>query len=178
MEHSPEPIIRQEERMLNVRIARALVFVLAIGLIGFAGIPRAEAHMDHHRMMMRMMMHGGPIPFYLMNQDRLGLSRDQVNHLMKLKATFMKSVIMEKADIKVLHMDIMTDMMHRKIDTEEVKKDMDKILAHKKIIMHDYVDMVSRAHMVLSAKQYMEVKKLWREMMMMHHGMMESNHRM
>ncbi|AFS52345.1 hypothetical protein BOX30_06520 [Leptospirillum ferriphilum] len=168
-----------EENMFRSKVVAVLaVLVMAVGMIGFSGVTRAEAHMDHHRMMMRMMMHGGPIPFYLMNQDRLGLSRDQVSRLMKLKESFRKTVIMEKADIKVLHLDIMNDMMHRKIETSEVKKDMDKILEHKKVIMHSYADMVSKAHLILSPKQYEEVKKLWREMMMMHHGMMGGGHRM
>ena len=161
------------------KAVRVLILVAGIALAGLAGaLPEASADMDHHAMMMRMMMHGGPVTFYLMNQDRLGLSRDQVRKLSDLKSTFRKTAILEKAQIKVLHLDVMRDMLHRKIDTGEVRKDMDRILAHKKKIMDSYLDMISRAHMVLTPKQFGEVKKLWREMMMMHHGMMESHHHM
>ena len=159
--------------MSRKKILMATAWLLSVCLLSFTGTSRASAHMEHHGM---MMMHGGPIPFYLMNQDRLGLTKEQVTKLVKLKENFMKTTIMEHARIRVLHMDIMEDMMHRKIDTGDVKKDMDKILAHKKMIMHGYLDMISRAHLVLTARQYEKVKSLWREMMMMHHGMMMGHH--
>ena len=124
----------------------------------------ARAHMMHHG-------HMGPIGFYLMNQDRLGLSSDQTKKLMDLKMTFMKTKIMEKARIHVLHMETMGLMMHRNIDVNQVQKNMDKVLAHKKKIMRAFVAMVASAHKVLTPEQYAKVKKLWREMMM-HHGMM------
>lgn len=161
--------------MLSNRMSKMLLMAAAIVLLGVSGVPNAQANMMHHchkAMMKHMMMHGGPIPFYLMNQDRLGLSRDQVQKLIHLKMEFRKTAIMEKAHIKVLHEDVMADMMHRTIDTSDVKKDMDSILAHKKTIMHRYVDMVSQAHKVLTPKQFEKVRKLWREMIMMHHGMM------
>ena len=156
--------------------ARMLVLLAGIVLVGLTGLTEAKADMEHHAMMMRMMMHGGPVTFYLMNRDRLGLSRDQARKLSDLKASFRKTAIMEKARIKVLHLDVMKDMMHRKIDTGEVRKDMDRILAHKKKIMDSYLDMIAKAHLILSPQQFEKVKKLWRETMMMHHGMMEQHH--
>jgi len=165
---------------MSGKISRILAMTAVILLLGFSAVPKAEANMMHHcrhDMMKHMMMHGGPIPFYLLNQDRLGLSNDQVQKLIHLKMEFRKTAILEKARIKVLHMDIMADMMHQKIDTREVQKDMDSILAHKEKIMHSYVDLVSKAHMILSTEQYGKVKKLWREMIMMHHGMREEHHR-
>jgi len=162
--------------MLSNRVFKMLLMAVAIVLLGFSGIPNAQANMMHHchkAMMKHMMMHGGPIPFYLMNQDRLGLSRDQVQKLIHLKMAFRKTAIMEKAHIKVLHEDVMADMMRRNIDASDVKKDMDSILDHKKIIMYSYLDMLSKAHKVLTPKQFEKVRKLWREMIMSHHGMME-----
>ncbi len=164
--------------MIYRKTVLILLLSATIILSGLTGIPEAGANMGHHGMMKRMMMEGGPVAFYLMNQDHLGLTRDQVRKLSDLKATFQETAIMEKAHIKVLHLDVMRDMMHRKIDTSEVRKDMNKILAHKKKIMDSYLDMVSRAHMILTPEQFEKVKKLWREMMMMHHGMMEAHHRM
>ncbi|MHB1606842.1 MAG: hypothetical protein ACYCTV_10725 [Leptospirales bacterium] len=160
------------------RSARTLLLLAGIVLVGLTGVSNARADMNHHAMMMKMMMHGGPVTFYLMNQDRLGLSKDQVKKLSDLKDAFRKTVIMEKAKIKVLHLDVMKDMMHRKIDTGEVRKDMDQILIHKKKIMDSYLNMIAKAHLVLSPKQFEKVRKLWREMMMMHHGMMEPHHHM
>lgn len=158
--------------------AQMLILLAGIVLVGLTGVPNARADMEHHAMMMKMMMHGGPVTFYLMNQDRIGLSKDQVKKLSDLKGAFRKTAIMEKAQIKVLHLDIMKDMMHRKIDTGEVRKDMDQVLVHKKKIMDSYLNMIAKAHLVLSPKQFEKVKKLWREMMMMHHGMMDHHHHM
>ena len=147
--------------------------LLVFCLLGFTGVSPASAHMHPHG---NMMMQGGPIPFYLMNQDRIGLSKGQVAKLLKLKETFLKTAIMERARIRVLHMDVMENMMHHKIDTSAVRKDMDQILAHKRILMHGYLDMISRAHSILTAQQFEKVKSLWREMMMMHHEMMMGPH--
>ncbi|MEC4683742.1 MAG: hypothetical protein VST70_08735 [Nitrospirota bacterium] len=162
-------------------MSKGLLMAAAIFLIGFSAVPKAEANMMHgchHNMMKHMMMHGGPIPFYLMNQDRLGLSANQVKTLIRLKMSFRKTAIMEKAHIRILHEEIMAEMMHRKIDTADVQKDMDAILSHKKTIMHSYLDMLSKAHRTLTPDQFTKVKGLWREMMLMHHGMEEGHHRM
>ncbi len=160
------------------KAVKMFVLLAGIVLVGLTGMPEAKADMEHHAMMMRMMMHGGPVTFYLMNQDRIGLSKDQVKKLSDLKSTFRKTAILEKAQIKVLHLDVMKDMMHRKINTKEVREDMDKILAHKKKIMDAYLDMIAKAHLTLSPEQFSKVKKLWRETMMMHHGMLEQHHHM
>ncbi|MCL4461635.1 MAG: hypothetical protein M1297_08010 [Nitrospirae bacterium] len=159
--------------MLRKGFVRFFLGLLTFSLVGFAGVSPASAHMHHHG---DMMMQGGPIPFYLMNQDRIGLSKTQVTKLLKLKETFLKTAIMERARIRILHMDIMENMMHHKIDTSAVRKDMDQILAHKRTLMHGYLDMIARAHAVLTAQQFEKVKSLWREMMMMHHEMMMGPH--
>ncbi|MGC8500669.1 MAG: periplasmic heavy metal sensor [Leptospirillia bacterium] len=148
-------------------IQRRLVAFFAIALFVVAqvtlpGLARAGMHHDHM----------GPIGFYLMNQDRLGLSSDQTKKLMVLKMEFMKTKVMEKARIHVLHMETMALMMHHNIDVGQVQKNMDKVLAHKKKIMRAFVTMVAGAHKVLTNEQFVQVKKLWREMMLMHHGMM------
>jgi len=147
-------------------LASLLVVALAI-FSGLATPGNARAGMHHHG----MMMHGGPIGFYLMNQDRLGLTQDQVQKLSKLKMDFMKTMILEKAQIKVLHMETMALMMKHHVDTEKVLGNMDKAMKHKRTIMHACVTMIAKAHAVLTADQFNSAKKLWREMMMMHHGM-------
>jgi hypothetical protein len=160
---------RRSGTMLCRRVAHFLFGLSVFCLVGFVEVSPASAHMHPHG---GMMMQGGPIPFYLMNQDRIGLSKEQVSTLLKLKEHFLKTAIMEKARIRVLHLDIMEHMMHHRIDTATVRKDMDQILSHKKTLMHGYLDMVSRAHAVLTTQQFDKVKRLWREMMMMHHEMM------
>lgn len=145
--------------------ALALALVFSLGLLA-PGTARADMHCHG------MMHHGGPIAFYLMNQDRLGLTPDQVKKLSTLKMDFMKTMIMEKARIHVLHMETMALMMHHRIDVSKAKSNMDAILNHKRAIMHAYLTMISGAHRVLTADQFATAKKLWRQMMMMHHGMM------
>ncbi len=159
-------------------MSKFVVMAMAIFLLGFSGVSKAEAGMMHHcHGHMHMIMHGAPIPFYLMNQDRLGLTQDQVHKLIHLKMVFRKTAIMEKARIKVIHEDVRVEMMKKDIDASDVKKDINRIVEHKKKIMDSYVEMVSSAHKVLTPEQFDKVKKLWREMMMMHHGMME-HHKM
>ena len=159
--------------MLFRRFAHFFLGLSVFCLLGFVGVSPASAHMHHHG---DMMMQGGPIPFYLMNPDRIGLSKDQVAKLLKLKEIFLKTAIMEKARIRILHLDIMEHMMHHKIDTSAVQKDMDQILSHKRTLMHGYLAMISRAHAILTAQQFEKVKSLWREMMMMQHEMMMGPH--
>ena len=142
----------------------ALALLLSFGLLSPG---TARANMYHHG----MVHHGGPIAFYLMNQDRLGLTPDQVKKLSSLKMDFMKTMIMEKARIHVLHMETMALMMHHRIDVNKASSNMDAILKHKRTIMHAYLTMISGAHRVLTADQFATAKKLWRQMMMMHHGM-------
>ncbi|AIA30297.1 hypothetical protein Y981_04455 [Leptospirillum ferriphilum YSK] len=164
---------RRSATMLCKKMAHFLFGLSALCLLGFVDVAPASAHMHPHG---EMMMQGGPIPFYLMNQDRIGLSKDQVAKLLKLKESFLRTAIMEKARIRVLHLDVMEHMMHHRIDTATVRKDMDQILSHKRTLMHGYLDMISRAHAVLTAQQFDKVKRLWREMMMMHHEMMMGPH--
>ncbi|MDA8111985.1 MAG: periplasmic heavy metal sensor [Nitrospiraceae bacterium] len=142
--------------------------------LGVATLSPASAHGMHHRMMKCMIMHGGPIPFYLLNQDRLKLSREQVRTLLDLKQSFRKNAVMEKAKIHVLRIDIMALMHHRTIDTARVDSDLDKIFAHKRILMKDFVDTVARAKGVLTPAQYEKAGKLWRAMILAHHGMRTS----
>ncbi len=159
--------------MLPGKMSKVVVMAMAIFLFGFSGTPKAEAGMMHHcHGHMHMIMHGAPIPFYLMNQDKLGLSKDQVRKLIHLRMGFRKVAIMEKARIKVIHEDVKSEMMKKNIDTSDVKKDINRIVDHKKKVMDSYVEMVANAHKVLTPEQFEKVRKLWREMMMMHHGMM------
>jgi len=154
-------------------MSKVVIMAMTVFLLGFYGTPKAEAGMMHHcHGHMRMIMHGAPIPFYLMNQDRLGLTKDQVHKLVHLRMAFRKTAIMEKARIKVIKEDVKADMMKKSIDTADVKKDINRIVDHKKKIMDSYVEMVSNAHKVLTEEQFQKVRTLWREMMMMHHGMM------
>ncbi len=148
--------------------ASSLLVLALVLFVGLLAPGTARANMGHHG----MMHHGGPVAFYLMNQDRLGLTSDQVKKLSTLKMTFLKTAIMEKARIRVLHIQTMALMMHHHIDVEKAGSNMDAILAHKKKIMHAYLTMMAGAHKVLTAEQFTKAKKLWREMMMMHHGMM------
>ena len=112
--------------------ALASSLILATGLMISSSPTPALAHGMHHRMMKRMIMHGGPIPFYLMNQDRLGLSPDQVKSLLDLKTSFEKKAIMERASIHVLKIDIMSLMRERKIDTAKADRDLDRIAEKKR----------------------------------------------
>ncbi len=145
-------------------------------VLGAVHVMPAQAHSFHHchhgkAMMKKMMMHGAPIPFYLLNQDRLGLSKNQVKQLVALKIEFRKKAIAEKAQIKILHLDIKEHMMQRNVDTGTVEKDLDKILAHKKVIAGSYIHMVAGAHKVLTSDQFEQSKKLMRAMFR-HHMMM------
>jgi hypothetical protein len=142
-----------------------LAFAIFSGL-GTPGTARADMH--HHA----MMMHGGPIAFYLINQDRLGLTSDQVQKLQNLKMNFMKTMILEKAQIKVIHIETMALMMKYHVDVDRVNHSMDALLKHKRTIMHSYTSMIAKAHSILTDEQFTSAKKLWRETMMMHHGMM------
>lgn len=151
-----------------------LTMLMAVMLLlpALATPPSARAHMSHG-----MMMHGGPVAFYLMNRDGLGLKSDQVQKLQSIRMGFMKMAIMEKARIKVLHFETMALMMKHHIDTDAVKANMDKILAHKKVMMRAYVMMVAKAHDVLTGDQFLKAKTLWRQhIAMMHHMMMASPH--
>jgi hypothetical protein len=147
----------------------ASLFVLALATFSALATPvDARAGMHHHG----MMMHGGPIGFYLMHQDQLGLTPDQVRKLSKLKLDFMKTMIRERAQIKLLHLDTMALMMRHHINVQKVDRNMDLVLSHKKTIMHACTAMIANAHAVLTDDQFLTAKKLWREMMLMHHGMM------
>ncbi len=128
--------------------------------LGVATLSPASAHGLHHRMMKHMIMHGGPIPFYLLNQDRLKLSREQVRTLLGLKQSFRMSAVMEKARIHVLRIDIMARIHHRTIDTARIDSDLDKITTHKRSLMKAFVATVARANDVLTPAQYEEAGKL------------------
>lgn len=149
--------------------------VMLMALVLFSGLvfpENARADMSHHG----MMMHGGPVDFYLMNQDKLSLTPSQVEKLTHLKMDFMKAMIMEKAQIRVLHMETMMLMMKHHVDTGKAEANMDAIMKHKRTIMRSFVSMVAKAHSVLTDDQFMTARKLWRQMMMMHHEMMMHHH--
>ena len=145
------------------------LIAIAAGLVLLTASPAwAHGHhgcMGHHE-------HGGPIGFYLMNQDQLGLSKKQVDRLVALKMDFMKTKIMERAPIRVLHVEAMALMMHHNVNVKAVQDKVSKILAHKRKIMDAKVQTIAEAHRVLTAQQYQMVKEMWREMMRMHHGLM------
>ncbi len=148
--------------MKSQRVVRMVVFSSMVFLaLLFVRVAPAGAHG----------MHGGPVGFYLMNQDRLGLSADQVAKLQAINMKFQKVRIMERARIHVIRMEGMQLLMQKDVNTSALKKDLDRVLKHKRALMMARIEMVAKAHQVLTAAQFEKVKKLWRQMMMMHHEM-------
>ncbi len=116
----------------------------------------------------------GPIGFYLTNQGELGLTADQVLKLQAINVKFQKQKAMEKARIQVIQKEGMQLLMQKDVNTGILKKDIDRVLKHKKNIMVARVQMLADAHKILTDVQFDKVKKLWRQMMMNHgvHPMM------
>lgn len=119
-------------------------------------------------------MQGGPIGFYLMNQEQIGLSPSQVSKLQEISMKFQKLKETETARIKMIQMEGMQLLMQKDININALKKDIDRVLQHKKNIMTARVEMLEEAHKVLTDEQFSKVKKIWRQMMMhngLHHAM-------
>lgn len=146
-----------ETRTVKISIFLSAIFAIAL-LFSQTGVSSAHE------------MHGGPIEFYLMHQDQIGLTADQVTKLRKINLTFQKVRVMEKARIHVIHMEGMQLLMQKDVNTNALKKDINRVLQHKKAIMVARVEMLSDAHKILTDEQFSKVKMLWRQMMM-HHGM-------
>jgi hypothetical protein len=110
-------------------------------------------------------MQGGTIGFYLMNQKQLGLSPDQISRLQAINRKFQKLKEMENVRIKVIHLEGMKLLMQKDVNTGVLKKDIDRVLQHKKNIMTARVDMLADAHKVLTNEQFSRIQNLWRQMM-------------
>ena len=143
----------------TVKTSIFLSAVFALALL-FSQASMASAHE----------MHGGPIEFYLMHQNQIGLTADQVAKLQKINLTFQKVRVMEKARIHVIHMEGMQLLMQKDVNTSALEKDIERVLRHKKAIMVARVEMLADAHKILTNEQFSKVKTLWRQMMM-HDGM-------
>ncbi|MDA8059972.1 MAG: hypothetical protein M0Z37_06450 [Nitrospiraceae bacterium] len=113
---------------------------------------------------------GGPVGFYLMNKEQLGLSPAQISSLQKLNMKFQKLKTTEDARIKLIHREGMQLLMQKEINTAELKKDIARVLKHKKNIMTARIEMLAEAHKILTDDQFSKVKKLLQQMMM-HQGM-------
>ena len=111
-------------------------------------------------------MQDGPIGFYLMNQENLGLTADQVSKLQAISMKLQKLKEVEKNRIHLIHMEGMQLLMQKDVNVSVLKKDIDRVLQHKKNIMTARIEMLSDAHKVLTDQQFAKVKKLLQQMMM------------
>jgi Spy/CpxP family protein refolding chaperone len=111
-------------------------------------------------------MQDGPIGFYLMNQEKLGLTADQISKLQAISMKFQKLKEVEKKRIHLIHMEGMQLLMQKDVNVTALKKDIDRVLQHKKNIMTARIEMLSDAHKILTDQQFAKVKKLLQQMMM------------
>ena len=111
-------------------------------------------------------MQDGPIGFYLMNREQLGLTADQISKLQAINMKFQKLKEVEKNRIHLIHEEGMNLLMQKNVDVNALKKDIDKVLQHKKNIMTARIEMLSDAHKILTDQQFSKVKILVQQMMM------------
>ena len=156
----------------NVRTFMAAALLVAGLLFSTTQVASANEFKHGHacERFHHMMLHGGPVGFYLLNQDALGLTKSQVGKLSDLKLSFAKTFIREKSEIRILHLENMKLLMHRRVDTAQVHKNVNAILGHKKKIKLAFVDMISNANRVLTPEQFQKSKKLFRAMILRMHA--------
>ena len=78
---------------------------------------------------------------------------------------FQKLKEVEKNRIHLIHEEGMNLLMQKNVDVNALKKDIDKVLQHKKNIMTARIEMLSDAHKILTDQQFSKVKILVQQMM-------------
>jgi hypothetical protein len=103
---------------------------------------------------------------FLMLQEELGLSDDQAQSIKDLKLEMKKNYVRQKAEIKVLKLDIHSKLKADKVDAGEVQKLIDQKYAAKAAMAKSFVDAYLKLKGTLNDKQLetlKTLKKQWKE---------------
>ena len=100
--------------------------------------------------------------FYKSNADALGLSEEQVDKIKSLKSEAKKDLIMKKAEIEVLAIDIRALLHDNEVDVKAANDLIDKKYKIKKEKSKNLVQALADIKAVLSAEQHDKVKEIWK----------------
>lgn len=98
--------------------------------------------------------------YVLKNEKALGLSDEQVSAIVKLKIETKKNLIRQKADAKIVGVDIKSALYDDKIDTDKVNKLIDQKYEVKKSLAKSLVDSLAKLKGILSEEQLKKLKEL------------------
>lgn len=113
--------------------------------------------------------------FLMREKESIGLSEDQVQAIRNLKLETVKSLIRNKADIKILDLDIHSQLHQDKPDVASIQKLIDSKYEAKKAFDKSMVDALVKLQAVPNDKQQEALKNLKKEHMKKvygdkHHG--------
>lgn len=115
--------------------------------------------------------------FYLKYAEKLGLSDDQTEELRKIKSSFKKGYILDRAKLKVARIELEELLDSDRVDMKMVEKKVKEITALKGKLMLNWIKARVEAREVLTEEQREKARGLIRErreeyMMMREGGMM------
>jgi len=113
--------------------------------------------------------------FLMREKESMGLSEDQVQSIRNLKLEAVKSLIRNKADIKIFDLDIRSQLHQEKPDVAAIQKLIDSKYEAKKAFDKSMVDALVKLQAVPNDKQQEALKNLKKEHMKKmfgdkHHG--------
>lgn len=140
-----------------------LTIATALVLAAMIAAPAAYANdgkkgKDGHKGLHGMFFHKAH--YVLKNEKTLGLSDEQVKAIVKLKIETKKNLIRQKADAKIIGVDIKAALYDDKIDTEKVNKLLDQKYEVKKSLAKSLVDSLAKLKGILSEEQLEKLKDL------------------
>jgi Spy/CpxP family protein refolding chaperone len=104
----------------------------------------------------------GKAHYILKNEEELGLSEDQVQQIKDLKRSVKKSLIMQKAQIEVIAVDIKSMLYDNPVDVEGVNALVDQKYDIKKAKTKGLVESFAQLKATLSEEQWAKLKSLWK----------------
>ena len=103
--------------------------------------------------------------FVLKSQDKLGLSKEQVDTIQGLKLEAEKNMIRQEAEIRVLELDIHSQLRADKADAAAIQKLIDQKYEAEKAGAKAAVDAYLKLKSTLNEKQWATLKDLKKEWM-------------
>ena len=150
-------------KKLKVALVLVPVLVLALSVpLGYAReYGKQGGHCGYHKGLEQKFFHKAH--FILKNQGELDLSDKQIEEIRALKLETKKELIMRKAEIETIKVDIKANLYQDAIDTEVTNKLVDEKYELKKEKAKSLVKAFAALKNTLTEGQKKELKNLWRK---------------
>lgn len=145
-----------------------IVFFSGLFLLLFAFSIQPSLYADHcpysahdHRSLEAKFFHKAH--FLIENQEKIGLTEDQIKTIKALKTDVMKNLLRQEAEIEVLAIDVQAKLWEDPVNVEETNKIIDQKYELKKAKTKSLVEAFAKLKGTLTEDQKNAMKAVWKK---------------